>query len=239
MKKILIGLVIAVIAVPALLYGALMGYTAWLEANGDNPDFFEDAITAFEAQDAQAMPPEGSILFIGSSSIRFWSSMEQDFAPLPVINRGFGGAHIFHVISNFDRLVPKYEPAAIVFFCGTNDLSAGKSLERVLSDFDKFTAMVKASLPGTPIVVISYKPSPARWDGREQGIAFSNAQKARADRDPDMHFVNITQDMLGPDGMPRDELFIFDKLHINEKGYAIWTKRLKPVLEDILKAQAG
>jgi hypothetical protein len=39
-------------------------------------------------------PPKGGIIFTGSSSIRMWTSLKEDFPGLPVLNRGFGGSMI-------------------------------------------------------------------------------------------------------------------------------------------------
>jgi lysophospholipase L1-like esterase len=38
--------------------------------------------------------------------------------------------------------------------------------------------------------------------------------------------------MLGDDGMPRKELFIEDGLHLNEKGYELWTKVVGEALRE-------
>jgi lysophospholipase L1-like esterase len=43
--------------------------------------------------------------------------------------------------------------------------------------------------------------------------------------------------LLGPDGRPRDELFLQDKLHLNPAGYAVWTAALAPVLQQVLPAR--
>jgi len=37
--------------------------------------------------------------------------------------------------------------------------------------------------------------------------------------------------MLTPQGLPMDDLFIGDKLHMNEKGYKIWQQILLPYLD--------
>src|SRR5512147_1783594 len=62
-------------------------------ARGD-PDAWESSIRKFEAQDRLKPPAPGLIVFVGSSSFTFWSTMEGDLSPLPVLNRGFGGAKI-------------------------------------------------------------------------------------------------------------------------------------------------
>ncbi|MFP3648739.1 GDSL family lipase, partial [Paraburkholderia sp. SIMBA_054] len=42
----------------------------------------------FAELDAQAPPPRHAVLFLGSSSIRFWDSLASDFPGQAVINRG-------------------------------------------------------------------------------------------------------------------------------------------------------
>ena len=68
-------------------------------------DFYQEAIDEFLNQDITNPPPQGSILFTGSSSIRFWESLEEDMKPFVTLNRGFGGAHIAHVNYHFEDVV--------------------------------------------------------------------------------------------------------------------------------------
>ena len=98
-------------------------------------DVFIDEINEFKKLDKENFPGKGKILFTGSSSIRFWDSLNEDMKPLEVLNRGFGGAQISHVIYHFEDIVKPYNPKAIVFFCGTNDLTALKTPEETLKDF--------------------------------------------------------------------------------------------------------
>ena len=44
-------------------------------------------------------------------------------------------------------------------------------------------------------------------------------------------FVNIWDQML-ENGEPRKDIFLEDKLHMNAKGYAIWTKALDSLVND-------
>ena len=59
------------------------------------------------------VPPKGAILFIGSSSIRKWNTLADDFPDRKVINRGFGGSHIIDSVHFADRIVWPYEPPSI------------------------------------------------------------------------------------------------------------------------------
>ena len=128
MKRVLVVVGIGV----ALLGLAVFAFFVWQDRAASDPAFFESEITAFEAADATSPPAPGGIVFVGSSSIRFWDTLAEDMAPLPVVRRGFGGAHMEHVLHNARRIVIPYAPRAVVVFVGGNDIGAGKSAEHVL-----------------------------------------------------------------------------------------------------------
>jgi len=108
-------------------------------------------------------PAACQVLFVGSSSIVKWKdTLASDMAPIPVINRGFGGSHIEYVNHWFDQIVAPYQPRAIVFYAGENDIAAGKSADRVVADFDTFMALKTRALGRTPVYFISIKPSKLR-----------------------------------------------------------------------------
>src|SRR6476469_1983573 len=88
---------------------------------------WEPEISAFEKKDKEAPPEKGAVLFVGSSSIRMWTSVAQDFPDYRVINRGFGGSMVADSTAFIDRIVLPYAPRMIVFYAGTNDLAGGKS----------------------------------------------------------------------------------------------------------------
>jgi len=128
---------------------------SWYMAKPKNDDaFFERAILAFEKSDKQAFPKPGGIVFIGSSSIRSWKTLANDMAPLPIISRGFGGAHMSHVLYNFDRIITPYNPEAVVVFVGGNDIGAGKSVQRLISDYQTFIEKFRKELSDTRFVDI-------------------------------------------------------------------------------------
>lgn len=200
-------------------------------ANGD-PAFFEDSIVAFEEADAADPPPKNAILFVGSSSIRLWSSLAEDMAPLPVINRGFGGAHFEHLLHNIDRIVLPYAPRSIVVYAGDNDLagSTGKDATRVVREYREFIARVHAALPETRIFFLSIKPSHLRWERWPEMRAANARIQALSGENERLEYVDLASPLLGDDGQPRDDVFQFDGLHLNDTGYAAWAAVLRPVL---------
>jgi lysophospholipase L1-like esterase len=199
----------------------------------DHLDRFEQEIQQFEAADKTAMPPKGSVLFVGSSSIRLWSTLEKDFAPLPVINRGFGGSTIPEVIYYANRIVYKYQPGVVVFYCGENDIAENQAPPVVFQNFKKFIGETEKNLPNTPVIFISAKPSPSRWNLWREMQQFNSMVEKFAENRPSLRYVNITSSLMGLDGQPNSALFVEDKLHMNSQGYERWVKILKPVVQEM------
>jgi len=197
-------------------------------------DFYQEEIEKFKAADKQLSPDPESILFIGSSSIRFWKTLKQDVSPYKIINRGFGGAHISHVNYHFDEIVKPHAPKAIVFFCGTNDIAALKSVEEVYDDFLDFYSRAKESFPDIKVFVIGIKPSLARLYLQKEELNYNAKIESLSEQDSNLFFIDVWDVMLTEEGNPNPELFIGDGLHINSQGYAIWTKLLMPILEENL-----
>jgi lysophospholipase L1-like esterase len=192
---------------------------------------WEKDIAAFEAKDKESPPPKHAVLFIGSSSIRLWKTLAEDFPKQQVINRGFGGSQIRDSLHFADRIVFPYEPRLIVMFVGGNDLNAKRTPQQVVDDFKAFVAKVREKLPDTLIDYISIPPAPVRWSQHEQIVEANNLISDFIKTDPKLKFIDIYSKELGDDGKPREELFKPDRLHPNEKGYALITSIVAPFLE--------
>jgi len=191
---------------------------------------FESEIAAFETADKTNPPPTNAILFAGSSSIRKWTTLAQDFPGHKVINRGFGGSQLSDSIYFFDRIVLPYKPKMIVLYAGSNDINAGKTPETVVEDFKTFVRKVEAALPDTKVAFISINTSPSRWKDVEK-VKQANQQIAGfAAKNDKLIFIDTFPAMLDATGKPRPELYVRDRLHLNAKGYAIWTSIIAPYL---------
>ena len=199
----------------------------------DQLDRFEAEIKKFEEADQAKMPPKGAVLFVGSSSIRMWSTLEQDFAPLPVINRGFGGSTIPEVMYYAERIIYKYQPGIIVFYGGENDMAEDEAPPVVFQNFKKFIGETEKNLPNTTVVFISSKPSPQRWNLWRSFQQFNTMVEQFAKNRPSLRYVDISPQLLGADGQPDPNLFVEDKLHMNSSGYERWTGVLKPIVTEL------
>jgi lysophospholipase L1-like esterase len=192
---------------------------------------WEPEIAAFEKADREHPPEKGGVLFIGSSSIRLWKSLAADFPKQHILNRGFGGSQIEDSIYFADRIVFPYAPRLIVMYAGGNDINAGKSVDQVVKDFETFAGKVHAQLPDTEIAYISIAGNPARWAQVDKVKAVNARIAAMAKTDPKVKFIDVFTRMLGPDGMPRPEIFSPDRLHMNEAGYKLWKEIVGPYLD--------
>jgi lysophospholipase L1-like esterase len=193
-----------------------------------NPD-----IAAFEAQDEASPPAAGAVLFIGSSSIRAWKTLAEDFPEVRTLNRGFGGSELDDSTFFADRIVAPYHPRAIVMYAGDNDLQDGDSPAQVRDDFVAFVHKVRALDPHVPIAFIAIKPSMARkillpkiHQANELVRAFAATQKNVA-------YLDIFTPMLGKDGQPRPDWFVADGLHMNRSGYVLWTGIVRPWVDQV------
>jgi len=191
---------------------------------------WETEIKSFEASDQTNPPPKGAILFIGSSSFRLWKTLARDFPGHRVINRGFGGSQLADSVAFAGRIVIPYQPRMILLYAGDNDIAVGKTPDQVCSDFKTFVEKVHAALPGTRIAYVSIKPSIARLRLLEKMKAANELIKDYARKQDKLMFIDIFTPMLGPNAEPRKELFISDGLHLNAKGYELWTSVIKPCL---------
>ena len=198
---------------------------------------WRESFAAFDAADAAAVPKPGGVVFVGSSSIRLWSDLEQQFQdPVAITKRGFGGSRMLDCTEHLQRLVLPYKPRLVVVYAGDNDLAEGRTPEQVLASFSDFVEGVHAALPETRIAYLSIKPSPLRAT-LMPAVQRTNALiSAYAARQPLLSFVDVYTRMLGADGRPRAELFSADALHLNAEGYALWKSVIDESLHDALQA---
>lgn len=193
---------------------------------------FEKEVKAFETLDSAQAPPPHPILFIGSSSFTFWSHLKESFPGYAVLNRAFGGSTLEDQIYHFNKIVPKYHAKQIVIYCGENDLAYNDTLsvKTMANRFKKLFTMIRESDKNVFVTYVSMKPSPSRkklFAKYEQGNKlieqFLKQQKRTS-------FVDVYHLMM-QNGKPIKEIFVQDSLHMNRKGYDLWTKKLKAYLK--------
>lgn len=194
--------------------------------------FLED-IQNFKKQDSIQPPPQGEILFIGSSSFTMWTDVQQYFPAVKIINRGFGGSCLSDQIFYQNDVIYPYSPRQIVIYCGENDLALDSTAVGQ-TVFDRFRTLffdIRRRLPEVQIGYVSMKPSPSRAhllpkirEGNRLIRDFLAEQR-------EVFFADVFSEMLLPDGSPNPSIFLEDRLHMNARGYLIWQRVLLPFLK--------
>jgi len=212
----------------------LLVVAAWPASRcvADDHDFakWEREIAAYEEADLTNPAPKGALLFIGSSTIRLWKTLPQDFPEQRVINRGFGGSEIMDSTHFAERIIFPYKPRMVFLRAGGNDLNAGKSPEQVFMDFKEFVAKVHSKLPETEIAFISLSPSIARWKQANKEKELNTMIERYIKVTRRVKYIETYSMALGPDGEPRPELFVADQLHFSAEGYKLLAERVRPFL---------
>jgi len=222
----LLKITLALIVIPVFLYLQLFA-----ELPDPDPLRFTKEINSFTEWDQKNSSPADAILFAGSSSIRLWQT-HTAFPKLPIINRGFGGAHISDMLHFYQETIKVYSPRVIVFYCGDNDITAGKSVSQVLADYIEFITKIKTDLPGVRLIYLPVKPSVSRWDKWPVMDQLNQEIKQYNASDSNLYYIDTATPMLVNGEKPGPELLMDDGLHLNQTGYALWTAVLTPIIHD-------
>jgi lysophospholipase L1-like esterase len=202
-------------------------------------DRWKETFDAFAAEDKLHAPRPGGVLFVGSSSIRLWDSLEKDFDALPIVTRrGFGGSRLSDCAEHVTRLVLPNGTRLVILYAGDNDLAEGATPQDVLASFILFVKAVNAKLPDTRIAYVSIKPSPLRAALIDKARDANALIAAYASHHPNLDYIDIYSRMLAPDGTPRKELYAPDMLHLNRDGYALWREQIASHLGPVLPSTA-
>lgn len=189
--------------------------------------WYEADVREVEDRVAAVAEAKNSVVFYGSSSMRLWKTLEQDFPESKTLNLGFGGSTLAACAWFFERLIVPVAPQSLVFYAGDNDLGDGRHPQEVYLFFCAFAEKMSRLLPGVPWYFLSIKVSPARW-----GISKQIQETNKLIRDelinlPDCQYVDMTTPLLAADGRPRREFFENDGLHLNPAGYKAWKEALQ------------
>lgn len=219
-----------------LLVGLLASCNVAKKYTDEASKKWEGDILKFEQLDKIEKDPQNAILFAGSSSIRLWSTIKEDVAPYPVIQRGFGGSKFSDLAVYIKRIVYPHQFRALVIF-EANDITGGnadKSPEEVVKLFRNIVKTVRKKYSDQPIFVIGITPTKSRWAAWPKVSQLNQMLKESCNKLHNTYYIETSSAYLNIDGEPRTELFIKDMLHMNREGYTIWGDLVKKELDKVL-----
>jgi len=194
---------------------------------------FDNEIRAFRHKDSLDFPKPNGILFIGSSSIRKWTDLEQRFPNEPIIRRGVGGCELWQIVDYYTPYILfPYHPRKIFIYAGENDIAAGRKAEFVADEFKKLWSMIHEKLPKADIYFMSIKPSPSRMKYFAEVDKANALIKAWLKGKPRSMYIDVATVIYKPGTTVSDStLFQSDYLHLNNKGYDKWQQVLAPYVK--------
>lgn len=199
---------------------------------------WEDEIKKLEVLDKKETYSNQAVLFIGSSSIRLWKSIEEDLDTYEPIKRGYGGAHYYDIIHFTNRLVSPHKVKAIAIFVanditgkenGINNQTVNRDLspKEVLRLVKFVTKEIRKSHEKVPIFFMETTPTSKRWKVWDKISKANDLIENYTSKSENLYYINTRSFYIGSDGMPNDSLFVKDKLHLNREGYKLWGKIIK------------
>ena len=200
-------------------------------------DRFESTIETFRKFDNKNTKPQNPILFVGSSSIVYWQTANS-FPEYPVVNRGFGGASLPEVIHYYDDVIKKHDPSMLVVYCDI-DVERGRTPEFSVNAFKMLVNKVEEDFPGTPILLLSMKPTlidDVLGKQVRNNKLITNQMLAEYSNSKDnLYYIDITSPMIKADGSLKSEIFLGDGMHLNPLGYELWDPIIRAEITRIRK----
>jgi lysophospholipase L1-like esterase len=170
-----------------------------------------------------------TILFTGSSSVRFWKTLEESFPDHQILNTGFGGSQASDLLFHLNDLVLRYKPSKVFIYEGDNDIFARKRPKEIVQTTSDIILQIRNNNPDTKIVLISAKPSISRWKLRGRYRKLNRKYRKLSENDPLLEYVDVWNPMLNGRKLKMD-IFIEDGLHMNPKGYILWYEAMKDLV---------
>ncbi|OUX49826.1 MAG: hypothetical protein CBE43_09055 [Rhodopirellula sp. TMED283] len=175
-------------------------------------------------------------MFIGSSSVRRWSDIATDMAPFRTIQRGYGGAKYSDVAVFSKRLLHPHDYQALAIFVG-NDVQ-GKPDDHTPDQVEELVrylvSVSQSHQADAPVFLIEVTPTSKRYAAWPAIRKMNERLREIALSTPNTHFIATAEHYLDPEGKPRDELFVSDRLHLNEAGYDQWAALIRSRIAETL-----
>jgi lysophospholipase L1-like esterase len=210
----------------------MSGGTPPLASKAPSVDPFEREVASLENRRIEFS--QRPIIFYGSSSIRRWKTLSQDFVGYPVVNCGFGGSRLSDCVRYVSPLVLRLNPAAVVLYAGDNDLAEGAQPDQAFASFRDLYRALRSYSAQMPIAYISVKPSPARIRNIDNILLFNQMVQAFLQNQPATKYIDVYTAMLGPDQKPNPALFVQDQIHLSGLGYQILRRDISTFLSNEL-----
>jgi len=194
---------------------------------------------------AVAKTPPDRLTILAGDSLSLWFPPELLPPDRTWLNQGISGetsAGLLRRLKVFDLT----RPETVFVMIGINDLLRGIDDATVLANSREIIRDLRWVHPDAEIVVQSILPHSgknASWEGRDRLLEISNRRIRKLNRDLEaiaeeegVYFLDLHPLFTDKYGNLRPELST-DGLHLNERGYLVWSTGLQYFSQKTLKAQ--
>jgi lysophospholipase L1-like esterase len=147
-----------------------------------------------------------------------WKDVPSYFPEYNTINNGFGGSHFSDLLYFYDELITKHSPDILFIYEGDNDIASDKKPRKVFKEAKELVSKIQQDLPDNKIVLISSKPSVARWHLSKNYQELNKKVERLCKRKNNLEFADVWSAMLDENGQVYPDAFLNDNLHMNKKA---------------------
>lgn len=173
---------------------------------------------------------EETIVFTGSSSIRMWNGLETKFPGYQIINSGFGGSQASDLLQYQEELIFRFNPKKVFIYEGDNDIVQKKSTKEIIETTQEIISNIKKRDSSVQVILISAKPSIARWHLKRKYKRLNRQFQKISRKLSSVEYADVWSAMLNGKKVKQD-MFIGDGLHMNNKGYELWYSVILPFID--------
>jgi lysophospholipase L1-like esterase len=199
--------------------------------NAQDPNRFKNEIDELIQKEYQFESGKKIAVFTGSSSVKMWKDVAEYFPEFNVVNNGFGGSHFSDLIYFYEELIPEYNPDYLFIYEGDNDIADEEKPREIYKEAKLLIERIQNDLPETKVVLISPKPSVARWLYSKKYNRLNRKLERLCRKTDNLEFADVWSPMLDENGQVFTDVFLDDNLHMNKKGYDIWGEVLLQYFE--------
>lgn len=177
---------------------------------------------------------EGQIVFLGNSLTQ-GGKWNEYFPEQNPANRGISGDNTLGMLGRLHEII-KAKPSKLFILAGINDISLGRSNDKVLNGIKSIIYQVKEGSPNTTIYVQSLLPinkdvcKYKRMMNKEKQIEKLNKEIIKFCKSENITFIDLYSHFLS-EKRKMDAKYTSDGLHLNEAGYAVWTGQIRKYVE--------
>ena len=177
------------------------------------------------------------VLFAGDSITEQYDLTKYyEYNNRTLINSGVGGYKTTHLIDKFYNTIEQYKPDKVFILIGTNDFLLDRTNDEITDYTKTLINKTKNLSPDIKIYVETIYPINEIIKGKNEkrnnkDIRKINAKVKKYCEENNITYIDMYSVLEDKEGNLKEE-YTKDGLHLNDKGYEIVTKILKPYVEE-------